>query len=169
MREIDKELYKDCMTLFNKWTTRMQELESSSITDSLNTGYTIRESVEYINEIKKSLEKFSSKIQAALCLTLLEQGTKSAKTEYTTGVVNVKMSATPPKLSSNPEEYTCLMKHLNIPEEVYSRELVRIHYPAFEKNCTDLAGEGRTPPGISTKGMRGLPKINFRKKKGVLE
>ena len=164
MRDIDKELYVDCMTLFNKWTTRLSDLETENVEDALDTGYAI------LNEIRKSLEKFSSKIQAMLCLILLQKGVKSWKTEHTTGTVNIRMSATPPKLVSNPEKYRAMMKALKIPEDVYEKELVRVHYPAYESYCTEIMARGEpAPAGIEPSSMRGLPKITFRKKKGITE
>jgi len=170
MRDIDKELYTECMTLFNKWTTRLAEFETLDVEDALDTGYAMRDSAEYLNEIKKTIEKFSAKLQAGLCLSFLQQGVKTWKTDYVTGTVNIRMVATPPKLATDPERYRALMEHFKIPEEVYERELVRIHYPSYEMYCTEVMKRGESAPaGVDPSDMRGLPKITFRKKKGIME
>lgn len=170
MRPIDKELYEDALSFFNKWTSKIEELETQNLEEGLDCGYAIRESVEYINSVRVSLEKLSGRIQFAIALALLRQSLKSWKTSHVTGTVNTRMAATPPKKSTNEEMYFKLMDYFKIPREVSEKELVRIHYPAFEEYCTELAMNGEPPPaGINHTDLKGFPRITFRKRKGVLE
>lgn len=169
MRTIDRELYHDSLAFFNKWTTKLNKLDTLDLDECIDAGYAIRETCEYLNDIRKTLEGVSKQLQISICIKLLALHRKKKATEHCTVTTNNKATATPPKLAKDPEKYYALMNFLKIPSDVSERELVRIHYPAFEKLCTELVEKGKCPPGIDAKDIKTSFGVSFRRKKGVLE
>lgn len=168
MNESSKELYSETKTFFTKRIMELKELENvNNLDDCIDAIYSIRETVAYLEALRKQLEAVSEEFQTVVCMSLLTRHKKSHSTEYCTGVKRSTLSYNIPTKKKEPEEYCALMEFLNIPPDVIRQELVRVHWPAFREYATGLISKGIEPPIDPSKKTPHFG-VTIRKKKDIL-
>ena len=171
MNSQSKNLYSETQKYFNSRIPKMQELfESATTLDEItDTIYAIRDSVEYLENIRKELNKIKYQLEQMACVAILARNEKSCCTEYCCGTKRMSQDFSIPTKKKDPKRYNELMATLGIPQQVTDRELVRVHWPAFKEYCAELQERGENPPaGIDPKNGHPCYSVAIRKKKDIL-
>ena len=172
MNKTSKELYKETLQFFNARILQLRELEkgANTLDECVDTVYAIRESVEYLEELRKKLNSLSEDLQTAICLSLATRFKKSHATEYCTGTRKQTLVHNIPTKKRQPEKYQEVMEHLGIPQEVIDRELVRIHWPSWKDFCQSLMEAGEpVPAGVDPSKATTIFSVTVRRKKDILD
>jgi len=144
----------------------VQGLETRDLVDSI---YVLREVVELTNTIKKEAEKVRkilAKVGVLHCDAFLIE---KVQTAFCTGKPQETSEFSfPHKRDINPEQFDTIMRSLGIPKDVYEKELVRLHWPEFQKYCQALLADAKNPPaGIDPDKSFPVYDFSIVKKRGV--
>lgn len=171
MNKESKELYEETKRYFTKRVLAHQKLEqnTASLEDCVDAVYAIRESVNYLEQVRKDLEKLSGILQQVTCISLISRHKKSYKTDYCTATKKSSVSYGIPTKKKEPEKYVELMSSLGIPADVIRDELVRVHWPAFKEYCANLQEKGEQPPvGIDPSKGTAHFSLSIRRNRDIL-
>lgn len=184
MKTIVKDLYLQVKSLYGQSLVTLERIEQNimgllktpdapdgylSIENQVDYVFALRETEELLERMLKNVKKVKRLASKQACITCVMDTIEKVETEYCTGKLNEKFAFVyPNRRRENQENYDTLMEALGIPVDVYSKELVRIHYPAFQAYCNELVSAGyTTPAGIDPNKQ--IPDYDFavRRRKGV--
>lgn len=133
-----------------------------------DTAFMCRESENIIELFTKELHKLSSIAQenASVCMEAL--GQDIIRTDFCSASPNPRIwYKIPYSREKGPQWFDQVMKSIGVSELAFTKELVRLHPPAFVDYCGELVGNGGVPPeGIDPKNMTGVElKLRITKKR----
>jgi hypothetical protein len=146
-------------------------LKSDTISDLVDTVYALREAHKYSDDARKEIERIRFLAAKFACLYCFEHAHDKINTNWCTGTPKETLTFNyPAKRYKDAERYDTLMKALGIPEEVYTQELVRIHWPNFQEYCQKLLAVGKNPPcGIKIDDSNETYDFTIKKKREIDE
>lgn len=145
VKEAHEEAYR-CMR-------RLEEITKtcSDMSEQADTAYGMNECIKLLEDTRKHARRIKETAEKIGCAVWIKDGgdTKNIKTEYVTATPDIKMIASIPKQSTQPEAYNALMDWLQVPEEARENDAIRPHWPGLVSHISDLAQQGKPlPPGI---------------------
>jgi hypothetical protein len=168
-----KQMYIEAKTLSQEITLKLEtlraQLPNMSVREVVDGVYALRETRDYLDKIKKDVEKMRSWFAKVGVLHCEARDLTEVRTKYCTGkpVEDVQFIF-PQKREKDPKGFDAVMKDLGIPEEIYKNEVVRIHWPEFQNYCNKLLAEAKNPPGeISPSDSMGKYDFKIVKRRGV--
>lgn len=168
------ELYEKVQALHAEAYSTLESLKgglsaSSDMKAHADAAYALRETAKYADDIRKmciAQQETCEKIACAVAIKLEHMG--PIKTDHCTASTKIKMIASVPRPSTQPEEFAALMEYFGIKNN--TQELFRLHWPTFVDHLSDCLSEGKPlPPGIDPNKTYPEYRLVIHKKKGVNE
>lgn len=121
-----------------------------SIDELADAAFAMREIYNYLDDLRKEVKANKELCERMTCLLWARTSTGDpVRTPFVTATPCIKMTASIPKRSTNLEAWEALMRFLKIPEELWSEEVVRPHWPSFVEYTSKLLEQGKPlPDGI---------------------
>ena len=162
-RDLHEEVFKLRAPLFD---LIKKEGDLGEIADVV---YATKEALRFLDEVKKDIRKVNDIGQRFACVRWTEAGdAEPIRTESCIGSPKVKMTATVPSRKKDPEAFEALMKALNIPEELWVSDSLRIHWPGFVLYLSEMLSEGKQlPAGIDPNSKYPVFTLEVRKVKDL--
>lgn len=153
MKQHSQKLYKTVQDFYQSCVSQLMEIEKAlddeiDVAELADYAYALRESANSLEALEKALRKAQT-IRAEKKLAYLQitqAPTENIQTKYCTVCIDPTTAMRVPKLSELPEVYFAMCADLGIREDLAQIELFRVHYPGFERYCTQLAAEGLPVP-----------------------
>lgn len=174
MKPEAKEIYSEVKECFQSVIMKMEELKQDVLStpdtkELVDMIYALRETYKYADDLRKEIERLrilAARIGVVHCDA---QMIERVQTDYCSGTPKETSTFNyPHKRIKDPERYDTLMQALGIPFDVYSQELVRIHWPEFQRYCQRLLALGKNPPaGIDPADSNPVYDFSIRKKKEI--
>lgn len=115
-----------------------------------DTALALSKSAQYLDTLRKEVERAQKKAERLACLLYLESAVASGpiKTPYVTASVDSKECFSIPKKASEPEKWKAMMEFVGMNEEFINgpNELARVHWPGLMQQISDLQEQGRPLP-----------------------
>ena len=169
-----KNLFAKVKACFQSSIMEMEGLKNSVLAgedtkELVDLIYALREAYGYADELRKELEKLRKLCARVAVVHCDSQMIEKVKTEYCTGTPKETSTYNyPARRIQDPERFDTLMAALGIPQDVYTQELVRIHWPEFQAYCQRLLEEGKNPPaGIDPADSNPVYDFSIRKRKEI--
>jgi len=170
MNKETQEFYKNTRNYFHKAMVDLRELDESinSLNDMADAVYALREIDNYIEKLRKEMNKYSETYQTAACLMLISRHRKAFKTEYCSAKKETRISTGVPSKSTKPKEYQALLEYLGVPQKVIDDGLLAVHWPNFSTWITERQKKGEPrPPGLGEQSPHF--ELGVRTRKSILE
>jgi len=170
MNEQTKDVYKEAIEFFNGMQEKVRHLEESTrnVDDMIDAIYGIRETIQYIEDVRKSLNSLSEFFQQVAYLAIASNHRKSWATDYASGKLEAKPQPSIPSLKKNRDEYLDLCRFFGIPASIAELDVFRLHWPGIVEYCRILQEKGEDLPTNIDNDSAKLA-ISVRKKKGILD
>jgi len=172
MRRDDVDLYRSirefhAKTYASLQTAREQIGKCNDLEELTDRVYALREAYKYADDVRKELRNTKELAERIACLIWAKMTDGGpVKTDFCTGVANVKIMASLPKKGTASHE--ALLKHFGISKE--HAETVQFHWPSMVEYLTHLTSEGRPlPAGVDPDRTYPVYTLTVRARKGVDE
>jgi hypothetical protein len=125
----------------------------ASLVDLADAAYCCREIEKTADDIRKRTIELGEIAQRLACvIEVASEEVEPIRTEYVTATPDVKLIASLPKRSTDPEGFAALMAHLGIPEHAWQggdHAPVQLHWKGLMERINRDSAEGKPlPPGV---------------------
>lgn len=171
--EFFKRAVKAHEELFLQITKLSKEIElDRNLFELTDYAYALNEAYKRLDDIAHETKRLRERVtQIVVALWVTTEG-EPIRTDYVTGIPDVKMMASVPSKNKDPEKYHALMEHLGVPKALYDgdNDVLRPHWPGLVDYVSELLSQGRpVPPGCNTDKLIPVYKLALRGKKGVAD
>lgn len=157
MNEKLKAVYQAVHRMHEEVYTKLKEIDDetracSNMEELADTAFACRETRKLADDIRKMCDVTQGMAEKICCaVAVKDEFAGPVKTEYCTATLNIKMCATLPSKTKDPEAYKALLDHFGIDNSLVENDAVRFHWPGMVDYVTGLCEQGRPlPPGLNT-------------------
>lgn len=136
-------------------------------------AYALREIRELAEDIRKRCDAHGRTAQASACMLQIVDGkADSIKTDFCTATPTCQTIVAIPKKASDPEGFTALMRHLNVPDDLWKdREhaALSVNWPGLVELLSQQQAQGLPlPPGIDPNKTHSEYKLRILSRKPIV-
>lgn len=175
MDERMKNVYRVMHEAHAKMYVALQEIDTtvkhcSNVKELADYAFALRETAAMADDTRKTCEAIQRLAERICCAITVKDGLEGpVRTDYVTATPTVKMMASLPNKTREPDQYKRLLEHFGLDCELAEEDGVRFHWPGMVRHISKLAEEGRPlPPGLDvekTYPVYGLSPM--KKRKGI--
>lgn len=145
-----KKIYLSC---YENLSIIRDELRAGKfqVEDMINFIYVAREISKLVNDLRKEIDGVGHMFENTACAIYVSLNrTDPIRSSLATGTPDLRLAVKIPNQNRDPEEFTKLMKFLEIPDKAISDKVIKLHWPGLCEYVSVLAEEGQPlPPGIN--------------------
>jgi hypothetical protein len=163
-----KEMYAEMLPLITLLEQKSATDHDSYGKEQVDTAYACRETINMLQDMEKKINKVTK--AAALVANYYMKAAEVTKitTDHCTATAKVKLwFKIPYKREKDPDFYDDLQRYAGVRQEMFHRELVRIHPPNLMDALTEDIGNGNPVPVDPAKVQDTSFELVCRRKKDV--